>query len=512
MTVTPAALTITAVNATKAYGAALPTPGRELLGLRQRRHLGQPHHAADAHLDRNGQQPRLGQPVQHHRQRRGRQRLRHQLRGRHVSPSPRWRSSITANDQSKVYGAALPTLTASYSGLVNGDTSASLTTQPALTTTATASSHVSGNPYSITASGAADSDYTISYVAGTLTVTPAALTITANNQSKVYGAAVPALSASYAGFVNGDTSASLTVQPTLSTTATTHSHVSGNPYSITASGAADSDYSISYVNGTLTVTPAALTITAVNKTKAYGAALPALDGSLTRASSTATPRPASPSSRRSPRPPRPAAMSPAARTPSPPAARWMATTASAYVAGTLTVTPVALTITAVNKTKVYGAALPTLTASYSGFVNGDSSASLTTQPTLTTTATASSHVSGSPYSITASGAVDTDYTISYVAGTLTVTKAPLTITAVNQTKVYGARAAGTDGHLQRLRQWRHLGQLDDPADARHDGHGQQPCLGQPLHHHRQRRGRHRLLDQLRVRLAYRHPGAARHHR
>ena len=48
------------------------------------------------------------------------------------------------------------TLTVSYSGFVNGDTSASLTTQPTVTTTATASSHVSGNPYTITASGASD--------------------------------------------------------------------------------------------------------------------------------------------------------------------------------------------------------------------------------------------------------------------------------------------------------------------------------------------------------------------
>ena len=77
--------------------------------------------------------------------------------------------AITANNQTKLYGAALPTLTASYSGFVNGDTSASLTTLPLLSTTAIASSPVAGNPYSITASGAVDSDYTISYVAGTLT-------------------------------------------------------------------------------------------------------------------------------------------------------------------------------------------------------------------------------------------------------------------------------------------------------------------------------------------------------
>ena len=108
----------------------------------------------------------------------------------------------------------MPTLTASYTGFVNGDTSASLTTLPTLTTTATASSHVSGSPYAITASGAVDTDYSISYVAGTLTVTPAALTITANNQTKVYGAVLPTLTASYTGFVNGDTAASLTILPT----------------------------------------------------------------------------------------------------------------------------------------------------------------------------------------------------------------------------------------------------------------------------------------------------------
>src|SRR5208337_4842730 len=134
------------------------------------------------------------------------------------------------------------------------DSSASLTTQPTLTTTATSSSHVSGSPYTITASGAVDADYNISYVTGTLSVTKAALSIIAANQTKVYGAALPTLTASYTGFVNGDTSASLTTQPTLTTTATASSHVSGSPYSITASGAADTDYSISYVSGTLTVT------------------------------------------------------------------------------------------------------------------------------------------------------------------------------------------------------------------------------------------------------------------
>ena len=335
-----------------------------------------------------------------------------------VTPAP---LTITPYSQSKAYGAALLPLSAYYAGLVNGDTSASLTTQPTLTTTATASSHVSGSPYSISASGAADSDYSISYGAGTVTVTPAALTITANNQSKVYGAVLPTLTVSYAGLANGDTSASLAILPTVTTTATNGSHVSGSPYSITASGAVDSDYSISYVGGTLAVTPAALSITAVNQTKLYGAALPTLTATYVGfvngdTSSNLTTQPTLTSNA--------TATSHVSGSP------YTITASGAvdsdysisYVAGSLTITPVALIITANDQTKVYGAVLPTLTASYSGLVNGDTSASLTTQPVLTTTATASSHVSGNPYSITASGAVDSDYTITYAAGTLTVTR------------------------------------------------------------------------------------------
>jgi hypothetical protein len=164
--------------------------------------------------------------------------------------------TITANNMTKVYGAALPALTVSYSGFVNNDNSASLTTQPTLSTTATATSHVSSSPYSITASGAVDANYTIKYVAGALTVTPASLTITADNKSKILNAALPTLTVAYSGLVNGDTPATFSTAPnnapTISTTATVTSHV-GN-YPITASGALDTDYSISYGPGTMAIT------------------------------------------------------------------------------------------------------------------------------------------------------------------------------------------------------------------------------------------------------------------
>ncbi|MBS7229519.1 VCBS repeat-containing protein [Flavobacterium psychroterrae] len=171
--------------------------------------------------------------------------------------------TITADNQSKVYGSANPTLTVSYTGFVNGDTEASLTTPPTISTTADGTSPV-GN-YPISASGAVDANYTISYVAGTLTVTPVSLTITADAQSKIYGSANPTLTVSYTGFVNGDTEASLTTPPTISTTADTASAV--GTYPISVSGAISSNYTFTYIDGTLTVTPAVLTITADDKIK-----------------------------------------------------------------------------------------------------------------------------------------------------------------------------------------------------------------------------------------------------
>ena len=320
--------------------------------------------------------------------------------------------TITANNQTKVYGAALPTLTASYTGFVNGDTPASLTTQPTLTTTATASSHVSGSPYTITASGAADSNYSISYVAGNLTVTTVPLTITANNQTKVYGAALPTLTASYTGFVNGDTSASLTTQPTLTTTATASSHVSGSPYTITASGAVDSDYSITYVAGTLTVTAAALTITANNQTKVYGAALPTLTASYIGLR------------------------------------QWRHLGQPDH--------PAHADDDGHRQQPRLGQSLHHHRQRRGGFRLLD-------------------QLCGRHPHRHRRGADDHRHQPDQ-----------------------GLRrgVADADGQLLGLRQRRHFGQPDDPAHADHHGHRQQPCLGQSLHHHRQRRGRFRLLDQL----------------
>src|SRR6185369_15866997 len=110
-----------------------------------------------------------------------------------------------------------------------------------------------------------------------------------------------------------------------------------------------------------------------------------------------------------------------------------------YVNGKLTVTKANLTVTADDKTRQYGDANPPFTASYSGFKNGETLATsgITGSPSLTTLADAASPVG--PYTITA--AVGTlasnNYSFSFADGTLTVTKATLTVTPANKTREYG---------------------------------------------------------------------------
>jgi hypothetical protein len=323
--------------------------------------------------------------------------------------------TVTADDKTMTYGGPLPTLTVSYGGLVNGDTAAAITGLSL--STVPAGSHVGS--YAITASGGADTDYSITLKNGTLTITPAALTITADSKSKPYGAALPALTASYNGLVNGDTPASLTTQPTLSTTATAASHVAGGPYGITASGAVDSDYAIGYVPGTLTVTPVALTITADDKSMTYGGTLPALTASYSGLVNGDTP----------------ASLATPATLTTVQASSHVGSytiTASAardpdyaitYAAGTLTLTPATLVVTADDKSKVYGQANPALTASYSGFANGDTAAALSGSPALSTGAGQYSAPGTYAITIGAGTLADPDYAFQFVDGVLTVSKA-----------------------------------------------------------------------------------------
>lgn len=177
--------------------------------------------------------------------------------------------TITANAISRQYGAVDPSFTVSYSGFVNGEGPSFLSGQLSCRSNDTSASPVGSYTIDCSSSTLSSPNYIITYATGVLTVTPASLTLTASNNGKAYGAALPTLTFGGSGFVNGDTSASLTTQPMLSTTATAASPVGA--YAISIGGAVDANYAISYVPGTLTVTPAVVTITANNTTKVLNA-------------------------------------------------------------------------------------------------------------------------------------------------------------------------------------------------------------------------------------------------
>jgi sugar lactone lactonase YvrE len=162
--------------------------------------------------------------------------------------------TVTANNASRTYGAANPAFTVSYAGFVNGDTQSVLSGSPSLTTTATVSSPV-GN-YTITAAAGTLSatNYSFTFVNGTLTVNQAVLDVTANNATRVYGTANPAFTGSVTGAVNSDTfTESFSTSATLSSNAGTYAVVPS------ATGTDLADYSVTVQNGTLTITQAGTT-------------------------------------------------------------------------------------------------------------------------------------------------------------------------------------------------------------------------------------------------------------
>ena len=92
-----------------------------------------------------------------------------------------------------------------------------------------------------------------------ITVTKAHLTITADNKSKPYLSANPALTFTCSGFVYGETVAVLDTPPLAGTPAAADSPA--GDYAITISGGNDNCYDITYITGILTITMIPQTIT-----------------------------------------------------------------------------------------------------------------------------------------------------------------------------------------------------------------------------------------------------------
>ncbi|MBS1523888.1 MAG: hypothetical protein JST50_22995, partial [Bacteroidetes bacterium] len=379
--------------------------------------------------------------------------------------------TITATDATKTYGTALTSGSGktafSSSGLVNGNTITSVTLTYGTGSAATAA--VSGSPYTVNAvvpsapvgsGGFSTNNYNITFTNANIIVNPATLSITATNQNKAYGTALnnPTTGATGAsnftssGLVNSETIGSVTLNFTAAYLATDPAGTTGTITPSTATGGTfnTGNYSITYNNGTLTVTPLALTVTGItanNKTydgttAATIAGTPALNGvvngdqvtlnigsvtSVFTSSAVGTGK----------------TVNVNGYSITQPASNYTLVQPTALTAN---ITGAPLTLTANAATKTYGSAIATSAGqtafTYSGTVNGETVTTVTLNYGAGGLATAT--VAGSPYNtitpslpVGANGFVASNYTITPVTGLLTVNPKTLTVSGVTTAnKVY----------------------------------------------------------------------------
>ena len=322
--------------------------------------------------------------------------------------------TVTAKSYSRAYGDANPT----FEYTANGE----FTGTPELKCEATATSPV--GTYPITVSQGTVSGATVVGVAGTLTITAAPLTVTAQAASREYGAANPALTFNYSGWKNSETDAVLTKKPTATTTATAASPA--GQYDITVSGGEAQNYTFNYVSAKLTVTKAPLKVKADDKTRAEGEDNPALTVTYTGFKNSETEAVLDT---------KPTVSTTATKSSAPGTYSITVSGGSAknyelsYENGTLTVTAGSLTLTAKSYTRVYGEENPTFEFDKSG------TATLKGTPAITCSATKASPV-GTYDIVIAKGSVENE-NVTYVNGKLTITAAELTVTANDASREYG---------------------------------------------------------------------------
>jgi alpha-tubulin suppressor-like RCC1 family protein len=427
ITVAAKALTITAGNASRAYGAANPaTPGFTASALVGSDTISS---VTYAYASTASQTANVGST-------------------HNITPSAATFSSGSASNYSITYTNGTLTITGKASQSISfappatkiyGDATTSLTASatsglPVSITLVSGPATLNGSTLTITGVGSivvmaaqsGDGNYSAAPdLQQTITVAPKALTITASNASRAYGAANPAIPGFTApALVGSDTISNLTYTyaAAANTTAEVGSSHSITPSAVTFSSGSASNYSITYAAGALTIAGTAsqsVTFTPP-ATKTYGDAAIALSAS---SSSGLTPSITLVSG--------PATLNGSALTITGVGSIIVKATqagninysAAADITQTITVAAKALTITASNASRAYGAANPATPGfSASGLFGSDAISGVT----YSYAATASSIADvGSSHSITPSAATfssgsASNYSITYTAGTLTI--------------------------------------------------------------------------------------------
>ena len=183
--------------------------------------------------------------------------------------------TVTATNASITYGQPIPSFSYTATGFVNGDTSSVLSGTPLETTTATSSSPAGSYPITITQGSLAAANYSLAFVAGTLTISGGATqTITFGALPNVtYGVAPITLTATASSGL--PVSYAVTGPATLNGSVLTVTGV--GTVNVTASQAGNGSYGAATpVTRSFTVAPAVLTVTATNASIAYGQPIPSL--------------------------------------------------------------------------------------------------------------------------------------------------------------------------------------------------------------------------------------------
>jgi hypothetical protein len=280
----------------------------------------------------------------------------------------------------------------------------------------------------VRASQAGGAGYEPTQAEVTFTVAKAPLNVSADDQVRKIGQPNPPLTIRYSGFVNGDDPDDLDVAPSASTGAA-ESSPEGD-YPIIVAGGSDANYALSYASGILRVTPRDVPTLSWADPEAitYGEALSAAQ--LNAAASFGG---ASLAGSYSYDPPLDARL---------PAGDYTlkviftpADTTYESVSGTVRfqVNPAPLAVSAADQSRVYGQPNPQLAFEAAGFVNGDDEGVLT--GALATAADTSSPIGR--YDITQGTLAAANYAISYTGAELSITPAPLEVSADDKRRTVG---------------------------------------------------------------------------
>ncbi|TDD98048.1 T9SS type A sorting domain-containing protein, partial [Flavobacterium cellulosilyticum] len=316
-----------------------------------------------------------------------------------------------------------------------------------------ANATVAGSTYSIIGtlvdSASRLANYTITNPNGALTVTKASIVVVNTDRSKVYG--VTFTNADYSGSITGVVAGDVITVARASSGDPANATVAGSTYPIIGtlvdSAGRLANYTITNLNGALTVTKASIVVVNTDRSKVYGVTFTNADYSgsitgvvagdvisVTRASSG---DPANATVAGSTYPIIGTLVDPTSRL-----ANYTITNPN----GVLTVTKASIVVVNTDRSKVYGVTFTN--ADYSGSIIGVVAGDVITVARASSGDPANATVVGSNYPIIGT-LVDSasrlaNYTITNPNGALTVTKASIVVVNTDRSKVYGVTLTNAD--------------------------------------------------------------------